>query len=270
MRIDGLPESISETWETTEQVCVDFFASKLDLLAVKIERAHRTGVSTNGKPRTIVVKLLSFKDRESILNRAKDRKISGVFINQEFSSRVSKIRKELRPHLQKLRSEGVSAYISYDRICVKRNQHDANAGSPLRAGQSGHGGSSGRGRGRGIRGTGSRGGRGGTWSGGRGSTNGNLASNREGSVTNGPQSASEERTNACVGSPTYAEIVSQSYLRSSTSSPPEKSIATTLGPAGTAADDPEHPESLTIEANSDSDVTLVKSVDVEMTHPKIL
>lgn len=91
LRIEGLPEIPGETWDMTEQVCQDFFTHRLDLSALEIERAYCTGGSIDGRPCTIIVKLLSYKDREAILNRSKDRKIPGVFINQDFSNRVAKI-----------------------------------------------------------------------------------------------------------------------------------------------------------------------------------
>lgn len=65
IRIDGVTESPGETW--TERVCTEIFANSLGLTSLSIERAHRTGPKVHGKPRGIIVKFLSFKDRKSVL-----------------------------------------------------------------------------------------------------------------------------------------------------------------------------------------------------------
>lgn len=47
----------------------------MDVRDIHIERAHRTGLAREDKPRTIVLKLLNFKDKEKIL--AQGRKLKG-------------------------------------------------------------------------------------------------------------------------------------------------------------------------------------------------
>lgn len=116
MRIDGIAEDAGESWDNTESKCLSFFSTKLGLPSVQIERAHRVGPKKDGKTRTIIAKLRSYKDREIILNKTKEKCPQGIFINQDFSVRVSKIRKELRSHLQDLKAQGYDAFISFDRI----------------------------------------------------------------------------------------------------------------------------------------------------------
>ena len=41
LRIDGVAESLNETWETTEKKVMDVFENKLGLRNIIIERAHR-------------------------------------------------------------------------------------------------------------------------------------------------------------------------------------------------------------------------------------
>lgn len=128
LRIDGVVETPGESWETTEIKCHKLFAD-LNLHNLQVERAHRTGPKQDGQPRTIVVKMRSFKERELVLTKAKQERPRGIYYNEDFSARVSKIRKELRPELQRLRRNGVSAYLSFDRIKYRaepgnpRNQH---------------------------------------------------------------------------------------------------------------------------------------------------
>ena len=65
----------------------EVFNEKLGVKNVKIERAHCSKRSKNnknsGKPRTIVCKLLNYKQKE-ILRNTKKRKGSNIFINEDF------------------------------------------------------------------------------------------------------------------------------------------------------------------------------------------
>ena len=44
---------------------------RLDIENVETERAHRAGRKNRNKPRTIVCKILPFKDKQNILRKAK-------------------------------------------------------------------------------------------------------------------------------------------------------------------------------------------------------
>lgn len=118
VRINGIQEDRGESWDTTESKCRTFFTNTLGLPQILIERAHRTGPPQppGGRPRPIIVRLGSFKHREAILRRAKERKPRGIFLNQDFSARMSRVRKELRPQIQDLRQKGYVAFLSYDKI----------------------------------------------------------------------------------------------------------------------------------------------------------
>ena len=75
IRIDGIPESYKESWDDCEKKVQDVFTNRLGIENVEIERAHRVaGVMKEGteenndrrRPRTIVLKLLSYKDKVKI------------------------------------------------------------------------------------------------------------------------------------------------------------------------------------------------------------
>ena len=67
LRIDGVAESLNETWETTEKKVMDVFENKLGLRNIIIERADRAAPSQkqkqNNQPRTIIMKLLNYKEK---------------------------------------------------------------------------------------------------------------------------------------------------------------------------------------------------------------
>ena len=86
---------------------------------IRIVRVHKvTGNSHSSKPRTIVVKFESFKDRETILHAARKQKPQGLYFNEDLSQRVLASRNEQLLRLREARENGKTAYFSYDRLVV--------------------------------------------------------------------------------------------------------------------------------------------------------
>lgn len=139
VRIDGIPEEKGESWDLTEGKCQSLFTNSLGLSQIQIERAHRTGPiqPAGGKPRPIIARLASFKHQEAVLRRAKERKPRGIFLNQDFSARVSRVRKELRPQIQQMRQRGIECYLSYDKIRYRGHNPNHNP-IPSESTHSGH------------------------------------------------------------------------------------------------------------------------------------
>ena len=75
LRINDILESRNKTWEEYEEEIQKVFNEKLDIKNVQIERAHRSkrseSNSNNEKPRTMVCKLLNYKQKEEILRNTK-------------------------------------------------------------------------------------------------------------------------------------------------------------------------------------------------------
>ncbi|KAK7926327.1 hypothetical protein WMY93_008637 [Mugilogobius chulae] len=128
-RVRGVAESPGETWSDTEQKIQRVLAENLQLQqTVEVERAHRTGKSSGGgdRARPIVVKLLRYKDRQSILQRAKLLKGSKIFINEDFTDAVRRKRRDLMPELRAARERGDIAYLRFDKLIV----HPRNSSTP--------------------------------------------------------------------------------------------------------------------------------------------
>ncbi|XP_057297305.1 uncharacterized protein LOC130626314 [Hydractinia symbiolongicarpus] len=102
LRIDGLGESESER-----------------LSNVHVERAHRTGEESNGKKRTIVLKLLDYKDKVNILNNSKKLKGTGIYVNEDYSTSTNQIRANLFKEMKIHRENGKYAIVLYDRLVVR-------------------------------------------------------------------------------------------------------------------------------------------------------
>lgn len=73
----------------------------------------------------MVVKLLRFKDKQRILDRARCHlKKTSLYINEDFSERVRKRRAELLPAMKEARARGDYAIISYDRLIVRPRRRE--------------------------------------------------------------------------------------------------------------------------------------------------
>ena len=99
LRIDGISESRNETWGECEEEIQEVFNEKLGIKNVQIERAHCSkrdkSNNNNAKPRTIVCRLLNYKQKEEILKNTKKPKGSNIFINEDFCYETMQYRKKL-------------------------------------------------------------------------------------------------------------------------------------------------------------------------------
>ena len=86
---------------------------------IVIERAHRTGIKKDGRPRTIVMKLLNFKQKELVLRHAHKLKGTNTFINEDFCLETRIIRKNLKEEMFQKRKEGKYCIILYDKLIVR-------------------------------------------------------------------------------------------------------------------------------------------------------
>ena len=75
LRIYGIRSELNDTWEVTEQRVRNFIKDELDMQDqehVEIERAHKLG-SKHSDRSPIIVKFGRYKDKDMILNRARQR-----------------------------------------------------------------------------------------------------------------------------------------------------------------------------------------------------
>ena len=119
LRVDGIEELEGED---CEQLMTKLFEGQLGVMNVVIERAHRVGETKEDRERTIVLKLLNYKDKINILRNARKLKGSGIYINEDFSRQTMLIRRELRAEMRELREQGIYAVIKYDQLYVDRTR----------------------------------------------------------------------------------------------------------------------------------------------------
>ncbi|XP_065658080.1 uncharacterized protein LOC136082591 [Hydra vulgaris] len=121
MRIDGLNEDKKETWGQMEEKVHLFFQQQLGIKDIEIERAHRTGQKTDGRSRTIIIKLHKYKDKVKILQESSRLKGTNIFINEDFLLETVSIRKKLFADVKRRRLNGENVSVRYDKIIFFKN-----------------------------------------------------------------------------------------------------------------------------------------------------
>lgn len=119
--VDGIKESENEKTSDSEMKVRKLLCEQLQLDHTKIEMdwAYRTGKSTSSeRPRPIVVRFLRMKDKLAVLNKSKNLKGSGIYINEDFPEAIRQKRKELLPAMKAARERGDIAYLRYDKLII--------------------------------------------------------------------------------------------------------------------------------------------------------
>ena len=122
LRIDGVEETPNETWDICEGKVQDIVVNKLGITAeIEFDRCHRTGKfkKNQAKPRTIVCRLLRFKNKEKILQNSKKLKNTGTFIYEDFCKETMELRKSLWEEVLEHRRQNKIAYLNYRRVVVR-------------------------------------------------------------------------------------------------------------------------------------------------------
>ncbi|XP_065654483.1 uncharacterized protein LOC136081124 [Hydra vulgaris] len=119
LRINGIKETENENWNVSKIKVKKSFEECLGLKDIKIERALRTGFRDKNKLRTIVLKLLGYKDKVEILKKSVMLKGKNIYINEDFCAETNKIRKTLREEMKVARQSGKYAFINYDNLVIR-------------------------------------------------------------------------------------------------------------------------------------------------------
>ena len=96
---DGVPETNNETWEKTEEIISKLLQEKLGLKEsdYELERVHRSGQKKADKPRIIVAKFHSFKQRSLVWSKRSKLQGSNIWLNEDFPPHIKKNRDKLMP-----------------------------------------------------------------------------------------------------------------------------------------------------------------------------
>ena len=85
---------------------------------------HIGGAKVRSKPRPIIVKFQNWKDKEMVVNTARQMKPEGLKFYEDFWQRILQRRKELIPELIRKRKQGKKAFLVMDRIVEYHDSTD--------------------------------------------------------------------------------------------------------------------------------------------------
>ena len=137
IKIVGIMEEPNElSWDDTEAVVRNCVKDKLGMEdELLIERAHRVGKKRDDvgstrpdgskvKPRAIVVKLQSWKQKEKVLKQARLKRPKGVEFYPDYATRTLERRRQQIPTMLEARRQGKLAFFVMDKLVVKEKPPD--------------------------------------------------------------------------------------------------------------------------------------------------
>ncbi len=126
--LTGISERERENWDDTEKKMVTEIGRNLgiDLQDEDIERAHRIGRFERGKSRPVVARFTSYKTKEKVLKAARQKKVEGFYINEDFSEETRQKRKQLTKLLKEKRSQGMTVFLRYNKLVVRNTEGKEN------------------------------------------------------------------------------------------------------------------------------------------------
>ena len=108
----GIPTEAGETWSDCEDKVMNIIKTDMKITdSVAIERAHRVGIA-------IIIKLLSYKDKDKILKGTKNLASTNkdISVREDFSQAVQTKRSKLVPMMKTLRKDGKRARLRFDKL----------------------------------------------------------------------------------------------------------------------------------------------------------
>lgn len=122
MLLDGVPESVNESWADCEKKVKGILEKdmKLDNVKnIKFVRCHRLGPKRHtNKPRTVIFKLHWYKDRELIWSKKTHLKDTPYWLKEDFPSEIVKRRSILQPIVQAARKLDMTASLKVDKLVL--------------------------------------------------------------------------------------------------------------------------------------------------------
>ncbi|ELU18741.1 hypothetical protein CAPTEDRAFT_218468 [Capitella teleta] len=111
LHVDGIPKDPQESWVGTEDKKVHKTGKNHPL--------HLACAPDGSCNHSMVVTFNSFKDRDSVLKRAKERRPHLLFLSEDFSRRVLEVHRSHLPSLKRHKEEGGIAYLTFNKLIVR-------------------------------------------------------------------------------------------------------------------------------------------------------
>lgn len=116
--LHGLLETVDETHDSLLSKLSELFQQSLGIQCPRIERLHRLGRARENHPRPVILKMLDFNDKLTLLKNGFKLTDSGLRLSDDFSPRVRGIRKKLWEASSQHRNNGSSVKIRFDHIFI--------------------------------------------------------------------------------------------------------------------------------------------------------
>ena len=130
LRFSGLPEKAdAETWADCETAIQGVItALGLDSSAIVIERAHRLGSKAKATTRPIIARFLSFKDREMVLQKYRQKETrttlaEGIRILEDYPPEIDFRRSKLLPYFFTARHLKVPCKLAVDKLTINKETY---------------------------------------------------------------------------------------------------------------------------------------------------
>ncbi|XP_070390986.1 uncharacterized protein [Dermacentor albipictus] len=127
--LHGLPEFSDEGNERLSSDIAKWFENKLKMSCPQIERCHRLGRRSRDRPRPVIMKLLDYREKVSVLKSGHRLKETDYRISEDFSLRVRNTRKKLWEASESFRNNGCTVRIRFDHIFIDKVRYNWNSAS---------------------------------------------------------------------------------------------------------------------------------------------
>lgn len=104
----------------------EWFKGNLQIDCPNIERCHRIGRRQADRPRPIIIKLLDYREKTSVLKNGYKLKGSKFRISEDYSLRVRTIRKRLWEASQPFLDKGCIVRLSFDHLFIDQVRYNWN------------------------------------------------------------------------------------------------------------------------------------------------
>lgn len=119
--IEGVKES---PYRNTETLVRDILKEKCHINSIEIDKCHRIGYvkkdhSTISRPRKIIVRFRSHRDRDTVIENRKHLKGTGLIISEDYGPELNKDEAELRPILRLAKKSDSNAFLKQGTLTYK-------------------------------------------------------------------------------------------------------------------------------------------------------
>lgn len=117
----GIRERTDESVESlTKEVVDNVFSSVLRVNVSSVERIHRLGRKQPDKHRPVILKLMDYREKMSVLKNCSKLKGTSISVSEDFAPATRQIRKHLWNSTAEIRKTGVKVQLVHDKVKIDK------------------------------------------------------------------------------------------------------------------------------------------------------